>query len=214
MKIRIAIADDHLLFREGLSALLKENENLVLKYQASDGLELLEKFGCLKSPVDVLLLDIKMPNMDGIEVLKRLKITRPEIKTIMLTMYNEDSLVQQLVELGAKGFVPKHSGFEAVQDAIYKVFENDIYFSEDIYKRLIKRMANKEGMRYDVPALTEKEIEVVKLLCKEYSAKEISNLLYLSERTVDTHKKNIFAKVGAKNIVGVVLFAMKNGIVG
>lgn len=213
MKISVAIADDQMLFLEGISSLLKENENLVLKFKASNGVELYEKFARLKKPVDVLLLDIKMPQMDGVEVLKRLKATRPEVRTIILSMYDDDSILQRLIELGAKGFLSKDADFETVVDAIYKVHAGDIFFTEEVSKRLIKRMAVGGEQTYLETRLTTTEIEVVKLLCKEYSTKEIGELMNISDRTVESHKHNIFRKTGAKNLAGVVAFAFRNRIV-
>lgn len=215
MKIKIAIADDHKLFREGIVALLKDNHEMVVKYQASDGMELFEKFGLKKTPVDVLLLDLGMQNMDGIEVLRRLKATRPDVKTLVLSMHNEDALLQELVELGAKGFIHKNSDFEKMQDAIYKIYNGDLYFSEDVYKRLIKRMAKRETyltIKNDTN-LTEKELMIVRLLGKEYSTKEIAKQLFISERTVETHKRNIYLKTGTKNIAGILVHAMRKGII-
>jgi len=215
VKIKIAIADDHKLFREGIVALLKDNHEMVVKYQASDGMELFEKFGLKKTPVDVLLLDLGMQNMDGIEVLRRLKATRPDVKTLVLSMHNEDALLQELVELGAKGFIHKNSDFEKMQDAIYKIYNGDLYFSEDVYKRLIKRMAKRETyltIKNDTN-LTEKELMIVRLLGKEYSTKEIAKQLFISERTVETHKRNIYLKTGTKNIAGILVHAMRKGII-
>lgn len=213
-KIKIALADDHKLFRDGIASLLRDFDELSVSFEVSNGLELFDELLKRKRPVDVLLLDVEMPKMDGFEVLKKLKKTNPEIKTLILTMHNEDEIIYGLVELGAKGFLQKSADIEEVVDAIHSLHANELYFNEEISKRVMQKLVKKEHIkRVSInKALSEREKEVIVLICRECTTKEIAENLCISERTVDSHKKHIFEKTNSKNVAGVALYAMRTGI--
>ncbi len=211
-KIKVAVVDDQYLFRQGLVSLLKEFEKIEVVMEASNGNGLLEKMK--EKPVDIVLLDLEMPQMDGIETTKAVKRQFPYVKIIILTMHTEDEFIIQLIDKGASGFLPKDKDIDVVVDAIYSVMENGYYFDERISKAMVKSLvkARKTPLALNVMNLSKMEIEVVKLICKEFSNKEIAAKLSSSIRTVDTHRYNILEKIGAKNTAGIVMYAVKNNL--
>lgn len=214
-KIRIAVVDDHTLFRDGIANLLSTFEELSVVVVAGNGIEFFHELLKRKRPIDVLLLDVDMPEMDGFEVLKKLRATNSEIKPLILTQHNDDELIYGLVELGAKGFLHKSADIEQVVDAIYSLHSNELYFNSDISKRVIRKLVKKDHIkRIGInTSLTEKEKEIIRLICHEFTTKEIAEKLFLSERTIETHRQQIFEKTKSKNAVGLAVYAMRTGIV-
>lgn len=213
MKVKIAVVDDHLLFRTGIVSLLKDYDNLDVLFQASNGLELLE--AVKKNMPDVVLLDIQMPEMDGIRATVSLKELYPEIKIIILTMHNGDEFIFDLMSKGANGFIPKDRSLDVLVEAIYSVMEKGYYYNDQITNALLN--GNNEHLKVteaENPSdLTDRECEIVRLICAQKSIKEIAEILEISPRTVDTHKNNIFMKTGAKNIIGVALYAVQSKLI-
>jgi DNA-binding NarL/FixJ family response regulator len=208
-KKTIALVDDHGLFLKGMTSLLKEYEEIEILFQAMDGRDLLTRLK-VKQP-QVVLLDIRMPELDGIEALGQIRRKYPNVKVIMLTQHNEDQMIYHLMEKGANGFLPKNADIDVVVDAIYAVIDKGYYFNERVSKALAKGASSnrKELLPFNVPALSAREIEVVKLICKQLTVKEIAEILCLSPRTIETYKENIFQKTGAKNNVGIVFYALQ-----
>ncbi len=214
-RINIAIVDDHKLFRDGISGLLSNYNELTVNITAANGVEFFEELKKRKTPIDILILDVEMPEMDGFEVLRRLKTVDPDIKPLILTQHSEDELIFGLVELGAKGLLHKSADIEEVVDAIHVLEKNELYFNEDISKRVIRKLVKKEHIKRmnANSSLTEREKEIIRLICNEYTTKEIAGKLFLSERTVDAHRQHIFEKTKSKNAVGLAVYAMRTGIV-
>lgn len=215
MKKKIALVDDHDLFRRGLMSLLKEFEEIDVMMQAVNGKDFFEQLGKLapaKHP-HIVLLDIQMPLMDGIQTTVMLRKKYPNIKIIMLTMHNEEQLVYSLMEKGANGFLEKNADIEIVVDAIYSVLEKGYYFNDFISKAMVKGVTNRKTSKFDaVSPLTEREIDVVRLICKQKTIREIADELALSPRTIDSYRENIFVKTGAKNIVGIAFYAIEHNL--
>lgn len=213
MKVKIAVVDDHLLFRNGIVSLLKEYEFIDIVFQASNGLELLELVE--DNRPDVVLLDIQMPGMDGIAATVKMKELYPEIRVIILTMHNEDEYIFDLMTKGANGFVPKNKSLDVLVEAIQSVSEKGYYYNDHITSVLL----NSAGEHLRPPGsgnpseLTGREREIVRLICAQKTIREIADILEISPRTVDTHKNNIFVKTGAKNIIGVALYAVQNKLI-
>lgn len=213
MNVKIAVVDDHLLFRNGIVSLLKEYDFMDIVFQASNGLELLKMVG--DNRPDVVLLDIQMPGMDGITATVRLKELYPEVKIIILTMHNEDEYIFDLMTKGANGFVQKNKSLDVLVEAIQSVTEKGYYYNDHITNVLL----NNGGEHLKTPGtggvseLTGREREIVKLICAQKTIREIAEILEISPRTVDTHKNNIFVKTGAKNIIGVALYAVQNKLI-
>jgi DNA-binding NarL/FixJ family response regulator len=207
--IRVAIADDHEIFRKGLRIILNEIDELKVIGEAQNGHELFE---ILKHhEVDVVLMDIRMPVMDGIEATKKLVEKYPHIKVIALTMFEEISYFNQMVEAGANGFLLKKTNKDELYRAILQVMQDETYFSEEFISNVNK--TQKPKSRISGIELTEREQEVLDMICKGMSNTEISKFLGLSARTVDGHRAHLLEKTGAKNSPHLVMFAIKNGLI-
>jgi two-component system, NarL family, response regulator LiaR len=205
-KIKIFIVDDHNLFREGLSFLLTKNNLISEIHEAENGKDLLDRV--LGVNPDVILMDIEMPVMNGIEATKEVLKISPNSKIIALSMYEDENFYSEMIDAGAKGFLLKNSKFEDVQKAIFNVNEGKNYFSPEILSAIIKNLNNKPHKRKKTD-LTKREIEILYNICKGFSNQEIADLLYISKRTVDKHRENLLLKTQSKNTAGLVIYAIK-----
>ena len=206
---KIIIVDDHVIFRKGLSVILNEIDFVKVVGEASNGNELLELLR--KQPADVILMDIKMPQMDGIEATKKVTVRHPGIKVIALTMFEEISYFNKMVEAGASGFLLKKTTSEELERAISQVLLDESYFSEEFMSSV--NLALKPRQKDPAVTLTEREQEVLNLICKGFSNVEIASKLGVSTRTVDGFRARLFEKTGAKNAPNLVMYALKNGLV-
>lgn len=206
----IAIVDDHDLFRKGIISLLKEFPEIDVIIQAISGQDILNQLK-IKQP-DVILLDIQMDVMTGLEALPLIKQKYPNLKIIMLTQHNDDQTIYHLIEKGAHGFLDKKEEVETIVDAIYSVLDKGYYYTEKVQKAISKGAASKQKNKLPFSActLSEREIEVVKLICKQLGIKEIAEKLCLSPRTIDTYIENIYTKTGAKKTAGIVFYAIEH----
>lgn len=210
---KIALVDDHPVFRLGLAGLLKEFEDIEISFEAANGIEALDKLKTCQP--DIILMDIEMPLMNGLQTTEMVKKLYPQIKVLMLTMHDNEEFVQHLVKLGCNGYLLKEYRIEVITDAIRKVAENKLFFKEHFSKGLLKKIT-RSNMAQPVAkndVLTEREKEIVQMICDEYNNKEISEKLYISIRTVERHRENIQQKMGVKNTVGMVIYAIKNRLV-
>ena len=208
-KIKIFLVDDHNLFREGLKFLLSNNDLISEIHEAENGKDLLENVLDVKP--DIILMDIEMPVMNGIEATKETLKIYPETKVIALSMYGNENFYTEMIDAGAKGFLLKNSKFEDVKKAIVDVNDGKNYFSPEILEAIIKNL-NKKKYKKKNTELTEREIEVLYNICKGLSNQEIADFLYISKRTVDKHRENILLKTQSKNTAGLVIYAIKNEI--
>lgn len=211
--IKLAIADDHFLIRKGLVEIVAGFKNIELLFEVENGKQLLAYIETQKP--DVVLMDIKMPEIDGIEATKILKNKYPGIKVIMLSMYEDDNLVIHSIENGAVGYLVKNAEPEEVEEAINTACEQGFYFNEKVSAALLKKVLNKSNLdvNIDETDLTETEKNVLILICQEYTNQEIADKLFLSKRTVDWHRQNLLSKTKAKNTAGLVMYAVKYGLV-
>lgn len=213
-KIKLAVVEDQLLVRQGIVSLLKENEKLKVVIEAANGKELLES---LKTkPVDIVITDLAMPEMDGVETTYQVRLKYPTVKVIVLTQHDEESFIVHLIEKGANGFLLKDYDIELLIDAIYAVKENGYYFNERISKAMVTGLVKTKKINpiFKKTDLSEREIEILEMISQEYNTPEIAEKLFLSRRTVEGHRDKIIKKLGAKNIVGALMYAVKNGIIG
>ena len=213
--IRIAIADDHELFRKGMAAILNVNSKMEVVIEAENGLELLKALKETSDP-DVVLLDLEMPVMDGFKTLEEIKNRNSEIKVILLSMHSDERFVLHFMESGANAFLHKNTSPQEVESAILKVMESGFYFNDSVSKTLLKGVQKKNTALPNLPgnvSLNEREIEVLKLLCMELTTAEIADKLFLSPRTIEGYRKQLFEKTGAKNIAGLVIYAIRMGLV-
>ena len=213
--IQIALVDDHLLFREGIKAIFQDEENMEIILEASDGSEFLDVLRSSVEKPSVVLLDIRMPNLDGYETAKVLLEEYPAMKIIVLTMHEEERHIIKMIELGVNGYLMKNASPEDVIDSIRSVMEYDYYFNNKITNIMRKVMMykgkrNSDHLTFD---LTEREKEVLALICQEFTAKEIGEKLFISFRTVEGHRKKLLTKLNVRNTAGLVVLAIKNEIV-
>lgn len=212
--VKIAIADDQNLFREGMVSLLKSfNLNVII--EAKNGKDLIEQLR-LKRP-QVIFLDLKMPEMNGLETLQYLKEHYPQIKVLILTMHDHEKFILHSLEQGANGFLLKDAESKEVLSAIQQVMtEGDYYNAQTLQvMRTGLRQIKKRGIPTFTPneELSTRELEVVDLSCQGLTASEIGEKLFIAKKTVEGHRKNILAKTGCKNIVEMVVYAIRNNLV-
>ncbi len=211
--IKIIIADDHEIFRDGLKLMLSKYPEIIIAGEAENGKELIELTNNLQP--DVILTDIKMPLMDGIEATKKITASYPQIGIIGLSMFDEDDLIIDMLEAGAKGYLLKNSDKKEIIDAITAVYNQQAYYCRNTGKKLLQMIASSKYNPYikkAQPSFSEREKEIIKLICLEHTNKEIGEKLFLSSRTVEGHRVNILEKMNVKNTVGLVVYAIKNNI--
>jgi two-component system response regulator NreC len=215
--IRVAIADDQVLFRKGMIAIVDAFEGINIVLEADNGRALLDALAVADPLPDVVLLDLSMPELNGVETTKLIHSDYPALKIIILSVYGEDRFVTHLMDLGVNAYLFKNVEPLEVERAIRAVVEADFYFNEAFLTALKNRMLVKKPRRLltdDLPAtLTAREIEVLNLICKQLTAPEIADRLCLSIRTVDGHRANLLEKTNARNTAGLVLFAIKNRLI-
>lgn len=215
--IKLAIVDDQTLFLKGLKFIIQTFNDVELVAEAASGEELLEKMEKVRP--DVVLSDIKMPGMDGIELTQKLKKRYPGIKVILLTMYDDERLISHVMEIGANGYLLKDEDSDIVHEAIRVVVEKDFYFNDYVSTALLKHVKGKSKsnpskiLSSNTDNLSPRELEVLQMICQELSTNEIAEKLYISARTVEGHRKNLLEKTGVKNVAGLVIYAVKNQLI-
>ncbi len=210
---KILLVDDHTLFRNGLKMLLIDSDGFVVAGECSTGVEFL-KYLQTDQP-DVVLLDIEMPDMGGIEAAEKALRLYPDLRIITLSMYGEEDYYFKMVSLGVKGFLLKNSDIAEVRNAIAVVMEGGSYFSQELLFNLVSNLKS-SGDGADEggdQALSGRELEILLHICKGYSNQEIADVLFISKRTVDKHRANILFKTGCKNTANLVVYAIKNKLV-
>ena len=211
MKPEIIIVDDHLIFRQGLKAIINfENIGTVIG-EATNGREFIELLSSLKP--DLVLMDIDLPNMNGIEASERALSINPDMKIIILSMFNNEEYYYKLIDLGVKGYILKTSGIIELESAIRIVMLGGAYFSNELLMNIIKNNGKSNNIKlFPASRLTERENEILKLMCKGYNMDEIAEKLHISPMTIKTHKSNLLEKTATKNTPALILFALKNKI--
>lgn len=211
--IKVILVDDHKMFREGLKFALSQMEGIEVIGEASDGRQFLEVIK-EKKP-DVVLMDISMPKMDGVEATLSALQLDPEIKIITLSMFSDPEYYQKMVAAGTKGFLVKETGIEELRKAIGIVSEGGTYFSQQLLQNIIVNISNPvvKSSRNKIVDLTKREEEVLELICKGYSNKEVADALFISQKTVEGHKSNLMDKTNTKSAINLMLFAIKHQLI-
>ena len=212
-KIKVLIADDHKIFRDGIKSILEKEKDIEVIEEAANGSEVLERLG--KVTIDVLVLDIDIGKPNGIEITEIVRREYPEVKILILSMMSLHDFIIQALEKGATGFILKNTGKDEVLTAIRSVAKGDSYFSREVSSIIIEHLNKPRSSRKsiaDIP-LSSREIEVLKLITREYSNPEIAEKLFISIRTVDTHRRNLLEKLGMKNTAGLVKYAIQKGLI-
>lgn len=212
-RIKIAIVDDQHLFRRGLKSLISEFNEMQVIMEAENGKDFIDQLG--KKMPDVVMLDLEMPEMDGTQTLAYIKAKYPDMRVLILTMHNEQPIVAHLVEHGAHGFLLKNDGIETIIDAIHSVMDTGYYFDDRVSRALLTRLITGEKIKpkFNKVALSDREVQIIQMICDEYTNREIAEKLKLSVHTVEGHRELIREKINAKNTVGIVMYAVKNGLV-
>ena len=211
--IRIVLADDHEIFRDGFGIMMKKQNHIKLVGEAADGIELIEVTERLLP--DVIITDIKMPRLDGIEATKIITERFPAINVISFSMFDDDNLIIDMLEAGAKGYLLKSAHKNEIIEAVKAVYKHETYYCKSTSAKLMQMIAQSRFNPYKQnkkPEFNPKEIEVIRLICQEASNKEIANKLFLSVRTIEGYREKIQERIKAKNSAGIVIYAIKTGI--
>jgi DNA-binding NarL/FixJ family response regulator len=207
--IKLLIADDHKILLDGIVSLLHSEKAFDVAGTAGNGHEVMELVN--RNDYDVCLLDINMPGMDGMEAAKLIKALKPGIKIIMLTTYNDREIISELIHIGVSGYLLKNSDKLELIEAINRVMSGRYYFSAEVEDIIMQGVAEKKNT--ETVVLTDREIEIVKLLGKEYTNDKIATELHISYRTVETHRKNIMQKTKSHNLAGLLKHAYSKGLI-
>lgn len=211
--IKVLLVDDHKIVRDGIKLMLKSQAGIDVVAETDDGqkvTELLEH-----TPVDVIVMDINMPEMNGIQAAKMVKKAYPDIKILALTMSSDDTHIRQMVQAGASGYIMKSAGREELTEAIQDVMEGKHYFSDQATQSIMMDLVKNKGKSSapDPVHITDRELEVLQMIVKEHTNQEIAEKLYISPRTVDAHRRNLLQKTGARNTAGLVKYAFQNNLI-
>lgn len=212
--IRLVIADDHEIFRDGLVLMLSKEKDIILDGQAENGLELIQMVN-EKQP-DVILTDIKMPRMDGIQATKLLLKNNPDQKIIALSMFDEENLIVEMLKAGAKGYLLKNADKHEIIEAIEQVYEGNSFYCKHTSAKLAKMIVKSNFNPYkkiERITFTDRELAIIKFTCQQLTASQIGEKLFLSKRTVEGYRTKILEKMNVKNTAGVVIYALKHGLV-
>lgn len=214
--IKIYLADDHQVLIDGIKFLLKMIPDFEIVGFSLDGKDLYSEITTKQA--DVLILDLNMPEKNGIEIIKELNQKKSACKIIVLSSYDELKLIREVMRLGANGYLTKRCAGENITEAIYSVHKGEDYFCNTVREKIFhyvtkdNQKINKD-FSFKNLILTERELEIITLIALEFSGKEISDKLFISTNTVETHRKNIMRKIGAKNTIGLVKYAIKNNLI-
>ncbi|WP_010249823.1 response regulator transcription factor [Myroides injenensis] len=202
--IRIAVVDDHKLFRKSFLRLLSQIEDVEVLFDCSNGIELFEKLKT--TSVDIVFLDIQMPIMDGYQVASLLEKNHPEIKILVLTSFDDSYSIERMLKYNIAGYLTKNISFSKLKTAIYGAKSDGIYYDNQI-QDIVDQIEDQKSSQYVI--FSDKEIEIIKLYAMQYTVKQIAEMLNLSTRTIEKYKETLMQKTDSKNFIGVILFAMR-----
>lgn len=206
----VILVDDHKIFRKGLHFLLEDMEGIKVVGEAENGIEFLKLLSVTSA--DIVLMDINMPEMNGIEATVEALKRFPELKIIVLSMHGEEQYYDKMVEAGVKGFLLKNSDVDELTTAIQNVGSGGSYFSQELLVGILNKRKQQKNQS-EVVKLTERELEVLKLICKGYNNNKIADTLFISIRTVERHRANLLSKTDCTNSISMVMYAVKNNII-
>jgi DNA-binding NarL/FixJ family response regulator len=208
--INIALVDDHAMFLDGLAAIFDNEDNINIVFKATSAQEILN---CLKEyDIDIIVTDISMPEMDGIELNIQIKSQFPKVKTLVLSTHNDPDKIEKLIKKDVDGYLLKNAEKGELLEALESIQAGNKYFSRDVKEAYMNQVFHGEEKSGGQVKLSRREKEILKYLAEEYTAKEIADLLFISAHTVHTHKKNLISKLHVKNSAGLVKYAIQNGL--
>jgi DNA-binding NarL/FixJ family response regulator len=212
--INILIADDHTMFVDGMESILKVESDFNVVGKCYDGPAVLDFVK--ENTVDIVLLDVNLPSMNGIEVCKELTHAKPNVRVLAISMFNEESFVSEILNHGAKGYILKNTGRDELLVAIRTVAKGDSYFSTEVTETIMKSLMNQRKASSKssafIPKLSRREKEVLKLIAQEFTTQEIADNLFISLKTVESHRSSLLSKLNARNSVGLVRIAIENNL--
>jgi DNA-binding NarL/FixJ family response regulator len=212
-KIKIVVADDHHILLDGLKALLQKQKDLEVAGMYDNGSSLFD--GLKATQPNVALVDINMPGLAGPELTEKIKEFYPSIAVIALSMYDDTGHIMEMIDAGVSGYLLKNANDKELLDAIRLVNEGKMYFSSEVSEKITAMALSRQKKQNEPeePKLTERELEILKLIAQEYSNAQIADTLFISERTVETHRKNMLRKTGNKTVVGLIKYAMERHLI-
>jgi len=215
--IKIAIADDEQLFRKGMTFLLEKVEDFEVIFEAEDGAELIETLNKSEEIPDIILMDLKMPKLNGVEATKIIHKEFPNVKIIALTSYGGKSFIINMIDVGASSYLLKNTNPKDVIFTIKEVHNKGFYYNDKVMRMIHENLLSSNGKKIrsdlDKKLLSKREIEVLELICAEYTTNEIAEKLFISPRTVDGHRNNLLLKTGSKNVAGLVIYGIQKKLV-
>jgi DNA-binding NarL/FixJ family response regulator len=216
MVMKIALADDEALFRRGIALILEEMEDTEIVFEADNGQSMLDQLARAPVQPDVLLLDLNMPVLNGVDAAKALREQYPELRFIVLTTYFSKSFVLSMLELGAAAYLPKNATPELMQTTVREVVEKGFFYNDEVLAIIRENMVKPSRQKLSKPFqpnLTAREKEVLQLICEERTTPEIAEQLFISTRTVEGHRNNLLSKLQCRNTAGLVVVALQEGLV-
>ena len=216
-KITLAIADDELLFRQGLISILNKEEHLDIVFDAENGKDLMNKLRSSDQVPEIVITDLKMPELNGVEATKLIRKEFPDVKIIALTSYFSKPFIINMISIGAVAYLAKNSTPKLMLTTINEVAEKGFYYDEQVMKFIHEGLINNSDQNkksnFDTTYFTKREKEVLDLICKQYTTNEIGDTLFISPRTVEGHRNNLLLKTESKNVAGLVVYAIQNKLV-
>lgn len=209
----VLLADDHQMILDGLTSIINSTENFKVHTQASNGQEAITYINSNPDSIHLLITDISMPLLSGIDLCKMIKAQYPQIKVLFLSMYSSNAAVKEAVNAEADGYILKNSGKEELFLAMHRIVNGGTYFTQDILPIIYNQYQKEKEQEKKLSVLTEREREILELIVKENTSEEIAEKLFISKKTVDNHRQNILNKTKSKSTIGMVKYAIKNGIV-
>jgi len=209
--ISVIIADDHQMFIDGIKVLLEKDHNISIVGESLNGQLLLDLLQRKKT--DIVLVDINMPKMDGLDVTKIIRKKYPHLKVIILTMYNTKQYITSMLAAGASGYILKNAGKDELVKAIQTVYNGETYYSQEVTAAVMDSFRKKESLQNTTPVFTKREKDVLRLLAEDLTAAAIADKLNISHHTVDAHRKNMLSKCNVRTTVGLVKFALERGLI-
>lgn len=210
-KIKIIIADDHTMFLQGVDSMLKNEDSIKIIGKATNGQEVLAILE--NKEANIVVADISMPKMDGIDLTKELKKKYPEIKILVLSTHSNPQMIAKLIRIGADGYLLKNAEKEELVNAIQSIYNGDSYFSKEVEEIHSNHRLKLKNNISSITELSRREIEILKLIAQELTAQEIADKIFISMNTVNTHRRNLLSKLNVKNTAGLVKYAVENGLV-
>lgn len=210
-KIKVLVADDHQLFVDGVKLILKKHPDVQVVAEAADGASLLKQLK--ETAIDLVITDLSMPGMKGIDLVKTIKQQFPQVKLLVVTMHNEQEIINEILQAEAEGYILKNSGKAEMLEAVSNLINGKTHYDQEVLHQLIQNIKKEKRPVIKAKPLTERELQILALIVKELTSKEIAEQLGISKQTVDTHRLHIMEKTGAQTLVGLIKYALSSSIV-